>query len=170
MRIWKKESLAALFIIFATISFSVSQYYSSNYADVLTKTLGTNMILLNVREAMNEYLLRSVIPDNATNYSTGYIQMTNPPTVREGSWFEQKGNVNAYFNELAAFNNMAPYVNDMSWIFLDKVPSELEQEMSQKVTQTNALKTKSQVWFIIGIVTISVGFLISIDIFNRRKD
>ena len=150
------------FIIVATILIALSQLVSSGYQEELTKTLGQNMILLNIREAMNEYLLRYQMPENASSRKT------------DGGWtyFDKPENLNAYFTEIEAFGIMAPYVNEKSWIYV-KTPKEFDDLVSEEVKAANRLKWISNVLFILGLIASLLALLInsgSFDRYNSAQD
>lgn len=172
MRIPKKQTFAGILIILATVFFAFSQHYSTAYQEDLITNLGSDVYLLQIRGAMNEYLLRSIVPVDYTNRKTNFVYFEDGSPLNydliPGPWFEQEGNINAYFNEVNAFNSISFSVNDRSWIY-SPFSDNAKKQISEDVAELLKNKDRSNIFFIIGLVFSVLAILINFDIFKRQR-
>jgi len=119
-----KTKWTSIFVIISTVLFALSQLLYGVYNEELMQTLGQNTILINVRGAMNEYLLRYQISENTSDRRTNGGKL----------YFDNKDNLNSYFNEVNAFSFMNLYVNDRSWIFIN-TPEEFKELVSKEIRE-----------------------------------
>jgi len=167
MRKPRKEGLVGFLIVISTIFISASQFLSSTVTDDLIKAVGKNAIMLQTRNAMNEYLIRYLISGDVANSSKRYYvtQAVPYPTfhietneVNITAWFDKEGNLQYYFNETGALNSERPEVERVTWQLLG-----IDPEIRIKLYSSSIL-------FYLGIALLAVASLVSFDIILKTKE